>query len=88
MASLRRISDGAGDSGPVSIALGFNDDETDVVIKGNRPIVGCLMQVGSLTARSYSNQDYWTTSKVTEILEETEDYVKFKTENSIYEWRR
>ena len=34
MASLRRISDGAGDSGPVSIALGFNDDETEVVIKG------------------------------------------------------
>jgi hypothetical protein len=88
MAHLRRIPDGVGDSGSVSLALGLNDEGTDVVVKGNRPIVGCLMQVGSLTARSYSHQDYWTTSKVTEILEETEDYVKFKTENSIYEWRR
>jgi len=88
MAHLYRISDGAGDSGSASFALGLNDEGTEVVVKGYRPIVGCLMQVGSVTARSYSAQDYWTTSKVTEILEETEDYVKFKTENSIYEWRK
>ncbi len=88
MARLRRISDGAGDSGSASLALGLNDDGTDVVVKGYRPIVGCLMQVGSLTARSFSEKDYWTTTPVTEILEDTEDYVKFKTGNSIYEWWR
>jgi hypothetical protein len=43
------------------------------------------MLVGSLTARSYSDRDYWLTTKVTEILEEREDYVKFKTGNSTYE---
>jgi hypothetical protein len=37
--------------------------------------------------RSYSFQDYWTTTLVTEIIEEREDYVKFKTGNSVYEWR-
>lgn len=88
MARLRRISDGAGDEGARSLALAANEDNTDIVIKGNRPIVGCLMQVGSVTARSYSRFDYWTTTPVTEILEETEDYVRFKTQNSEYEWWR
>lgn len=87
MAHLYRISDGAGDSGSMSIAFGL-DENGKVVEMGNRPKLGCLMRVGSLTARSYSRQDYWTTTPVTEILEETEDYVKFKTGNSIYEWRR
>jgi hypothetical protein len=46
------------------------------------------MLVGSVTARSYSNRDWWMTTKVTEILEEKEEdgvlYVRFKTGNSIY----
>ena len=87
MAQLNRIPDGAGDSGSYSVALGLNEDGTKVVVKGHKPIVGCIMRVGSVTARSYSSQDYWTTTPVTESLEETEDYVKFKTKNSIYEWR-
>lgn len=82
MPSLRRVSDGAGDSGAMSIAL--NDDNIGI---GYRPIVGASMMVGAMTARSYSNQDYWTTTPVTEILEDTEDYVRFKTLNSEYEWR-
>lgn len=86
MAHLYRIPDGVGDSGASSLALGL-DDDGKLVVKGYRPIVGCLMQVGSVTARSYSTQDYWTTTPVTEIIEETENYVKFKTRNSIYEWR-
>ncbi len=88
MATLRRLSDGAGDCGASSLAIGWDDAGSNVVVRGHRPIIGCLMQVGSVTARSYSDQDYWTTTPVTEILEETEDYVKFKTKNSIYEWTR
>jgi hypothetical protein len=50
--------------------------------------------VGSVTARSYSNQDWWLTTPITEILEEEERkggedegyYCKFKTGNSIYEF--
>jgi hypothetical protein len=86
MAHLYRIPDGAGDSGAFSVALGLNE-ENKVVIKSNRPIVGCVMRVGSVTARSYSKSDYWTTTEILEILEERTDYVKFKTKNSIYEWR-
>jgi hypothetical protein len=48
------------------------------------------MLVGSVTTRSYSDRDWWMTTKVTEILEEKEEegtlYVKFKTDNSIYEF--
>ena len=86
MARLSRIPDGAGDEGARSEAIKWNDDGTMDKVVGRKPTVGCSMLVGSLTSRSYSRQDYWLTTVVTEILEDTEDYVKFKTENSIYEW--
>jgi hypothetical protein len=75
-------------------AIAWNEDRTFKEIVDSKPIVGCSLLVGSVTARSYSSQDYWLTSKVTEVLEErwTTDnkhleYVKFKTENSTYELR-
>ena len=85
MATLRRTHDGAGDGGARVEAIRWNEDGTFKEIAGHRPIVGCSLLVGSVTARSYSNQDYWLTTKVTEILEEREDYVRFKTGNSEYE---
>jgi len=87
MPSLTRTRDGAGDSGALSQALDVKDGQ--LVVVGNRPIVGAAMRVGSLTARSYSGQDYWTTTRVAEILEEREDYVRFKTvsSGSEYVWR-
>lgn len=81
---LARVGDGAGDSGQMSQAMALEDDQ--VVIKSDRPTLGCFMRVGSHYGRSYSDQDYWTTTPVTEIIEETEDYVKFRTRNSLYEW--
>jgi hypothetical protein len=86
MAFLRRISDSAGDAGAVSNAIKWNDDGKSYKVVGHRPIVGCAMYVGSVTARSYSDQDYWLTTEVTEILEDTGNYVKFRTGNSLYEW--
>ena len=53
-------------------------------VKHNRPVVGCSLLVGSISARSYSDQDYWLTTVVTEIIEETKDHVLFNTENSKY----
>jgi hypothetical protein len=48
------------------------------------------MLVGSITARSYSDQDYFLTTTVTEILEEITNeqthYIRFRTGNSEYEW--
>jgi hypothetical protein len=86
MARLFRVSDGKGDMGARSECIAWNEDGTFKEIVGRRPVVGCSMLVGSVTARTYQHQDYWLTTPVTEILEEREDYVRFKTENSEYEW--
>jgi hypothetical protein len=72
-----------GDAGVLSQAI--NPDTGKV--ESNRPKVGCCMRVGSLTGRTYCPQDYWTTTPVLEILEETESEVKFRTKNSIYIWK-
>lgn len=95
--SLRRTRDGAGDSGLMSDAVtpiwDDNGKLVDKIIEHcAQPKVGAVMVVGSPFARSYSAQDYWQTTPITEILEErTEDdgveYVRFKTGNSEYEWK-
>jgi hypothetical protein len=86
MAKLRRTRDGAGDAGARSEAIKWNTDGKIKEIVGRRPTIGCSILVGSVTARTYQHQDYWLTTEVTEILEEREDYVRFKTGNSEYEW--
>jgi hypothetical protein len=97
--SLRRTRDGAGDSGQMSQAIFpvFDQDTGKMIDKeiqeNARPQIGAVMIVGSHYARSYSAQDWWQTTLITEILEErTEDdgveYVRFKTGNSEYEWKR
>jgi len=88
--SLIRESDGIGDSGPMCEIL---DNESYTPIPNETyPRVGCGVRVGSPYARSYSSQDWWQTSPVTEILEESMDSdgnrtVKFKTRSSIYVWK-
>jgi len=97
--SLRRTRDGAGDSGQMSQAIFpvFDQDTGKMIDKeiqeNARPQIGAAMVVGSYYARSYSAQDWWQTTLITEILEErTEEdgieYVRFKTGNSEYEWKR
>jgi len=81
MPTLKRLSDGMGDSGARSQAIKWNDDGTVKSIVGDRPMVGCSMLVGSITARSYSYQDYWLTTVITEIVEDTGDRVLFKTKS-------
>jgi hypothetical protein len=90
--SLRRTRDGAGDSGNMSEALFYDEGGNNIVTEDNaEPRVGVVMRVGSIMARSYSSQDWWQTTPITEILEERETdqgkYVRFKTGNSEYEWR-
>ena len=88
--NLYRIPDEKGDTGGSSKAIAWNEDGTLKDVIDYKPIVGCSMQVGSVTARSYSNQDWWMTTEVTEILEEIKNddthYIRFKTGNSEYEW--
>jgi hypothetical protein len=85
MYNLRRESDGAGDSGGMSTAIWLDGSEIKFAHNA-RPVVGVAMRVGAIGARSYQNQDWWQTTVITEILEENDHYVKFKTTNSIYEW--
>ena len=88
--SLYRVDGTAGDSGPMCEIL---DEETYQPIPGcYYPRVGCGVRVGSYYARSYSGQDYWQTTPVTEITDEWIDnegysHVKFKTKNSEYIWK-
>jgi hypothetical protein len=71
-------------------AIAWNEDRTFKEIADSKPVVGCSLLVGSVTARSYSAQDYWLTTVVTEIIKEEYDdkghleFVRFKTENSEY----
>jgi len=84
--SLERVSDGAGDAGPMSLLLKMKSDGT-VVTEDGKPKVGFHVRVGAPYTRSYEARDYWTTTVVQEILEEAEGYVKFRTRNSVYVWR-
>ncbi len=87
MPRLSRVRDGIGDSGACSQAIKWNDDGTLKKIVSNVPTVGCSMLVGSVTARMMTNQDYWLTTKVIEILEESPGMIRFMTENgSEYEF--
>jgi len=89
--SLARESDNAGDSGPAWGCYKGKESIAEneyVWVKNAAGLikVGCGIRVGSITARSYSHQDWWQCSPVTEILEVNEDNtrVKFKTSNSVY----
>lgn len=67
--------------GRESNAIKFKEDGTFDSIISEKPTLGCGLIVFS------SIFDCWQTTEITEILEEKEDYIKFKTLNSIYEWR-
>lgn len=83
--SLYREGDNQGDSGPMCEII---DAESWTPIEGERrPRIGCAVRVGSYYARTYNFQDYWTTTPVTEILEETDTYMRFRTRNSVYVWK-
>lgn len=69
-------------------ALDWNEDGTLKEVKAHTPTVGCSLLVGSVTARSYSDRDYWLTTPVTKIIEETNEHILFETENSTYKLLR
>ncbi len=81
MYDLRRIGDRKGETGRHSHAIEYHDWPDQNVTVSDRPTVGC----GMVVAQGIST--YWQTTLVTEILEDTPNYVRFKTENSEYEWK-
>ena len=88
--SLVRDDGVVGDSGPMCQIL---DAESYKPIPGETyPRVGCGVRVGSLYGRTFSSQDWWQTSPVLEIIDESVDddghrSVKFRTRSSIYNWK-
>lgn len=96
MPNLFKIVDGKRqliESGNLCEAIRWNEDRTFKESVGNKPVVGCSMRVGSRFARSFSAQDWWLTTEVTEIVSEKEikegkqlvTVIQFKTKNSTYE---
>ena len=66
---------------------GWQSDNADYEHNA-RPRVGVAMRVGTFGSRMMGTQDWWQTTLIEEILEDTPDYVKFRTKSgSIYEWR-
>jgi len=61
------------------IWVGFNEEGT---FKEKHNKIGLNR---SLIMSPFNQYFTWQTSLVTEILDQKEDYIKFKTENSIYE---
>lgn len=82
-----------GDSGSMSIAERLNCDNKLESHHNSKPLLGYSMIVGSVTGRSYSNQDFWITTPVKKIVDEWLDEqnilnVIFETNNSTYHWRQ
>lgn len=94
---LKRQRDGAGDSGPKLISRKWPEGKDKAFLEEIKPFgvngelhLGCSIECGSITARSYSSQDFWLTTNITEFLsvegpEDCATKVTFKTGNSIYE---
>jgi len=79
---LVRESDGLTNQSKDVLWLEFNDDGT-FKSKHSEPAIG-----RSLLMSPFNQFFTWQTTTVTEILEEREDYIKFKTQNSNYElWK-
>jgi len=84
--SLVRERDGAGDSGPM--LMPFDWSKRAEVGKNGTIQIGLGVKCGSIYGRTFSNQDWWLTTPVTEIIEQGKDkdgsWVKFRTGNSVY----
>ena len=76
---LVRESDGLTNQSKDVLWLEFNEDGT-FKSKHSEPAIG-----RSLLMSPFNQFFTWQTTTVTEILEEREDYIKFKTQNSNYE---
>lgn len=76
-----------GDSGPMSMLIWPVDGGQVETEQNARPRVGCSIRVGSPYARTFEAQDWWQTSLIQEILIDEPEYVKFRTMNSVYEWK-
>lgn len=76
---LIRERDGLTKESARIVWLEWNDDDT-FKEKYDTPLIG-----RSLLMSPFNDFFTWQTTTVTEIVEQREDYIKFKTQNSNYE---
>lgn len=79
---LVREGDGMTAKSKEVLWLEFNEDKS-FKAKYNEPAMG-----RSLIMSPFNNSFTWQTTDITEIVEERDDYIKFKTKNSVYELSR
>lgn len=83
MYSLYKVNSNIGATGAISMSLwredGYIRTEYDA-----RPKLGKALRIGDI---NLYQDDWWQATTVTEILEESENYVKFRTGREIYEWK-
>jgi len=82
-----------GDSGGQSTLLREKEDGSMEYKDDSEPEVGWAIRVGSYFASTFSAQDWWQTSKITEVISRTETpqatKVLFRTvSGSTYTWRK
>lgn len=83
--ALVREDDKLGDSGSMLVSFKLDKQTNNIIHTDNGVIkVGYNVRCGSHAHRSYSIQDYWITTTVTEIMYVSEEKVTFRTKNSVY----
>ena len=80
MASLIRERDGEGYSGS-RVDLVIPNERIESFDGDSSKLIGNMLLVGTMTAGTYSTRDWWRTNVITEIVSETKDEIKFKTES-------
>jgi hypothetical protein len=84
MAKLIRDRDGEGFCGSRVDAI----DPISGKVVGHEPMIGFKLLVGSITAGTFSDRDWWCTTKIEEIVTANEKEIKFRTKNSLYTFVR
>ena len=79
---LVREGDGMSAKSKEILWLEFNEDKT-FKAKHENPAIG-----RSLIMSPFNAYFTWQTTDITEIVEERDEYIKFKTKNSVYELSR
>jgi len=86
MAALYRDRDGEGYYGSRVESI---DPITGEIKLVQGPVVGKMFLVGTIGAGMFTTRDWWRTNVVSEIIDETEEIVRFKTESgSTYTFER
>jgi len=85
MARLVRDRDGEGHYGSVLNLIPANLSDSMHSWDGNpESLLGFGLYIGTVTGGMFSSRDWWCTTVITEILEITNDHIRFKTKNSFY----